>query len=1430
METNDEIRTMEKIQQTSDTPVHTFDADLPPEVKRAQAEAHIPKDFVPDLRSFGRHQEGFATEIGSSDADKIKQAIIEATQKSVSQNDMPKRTQSKRRQPQQPVVNTIAGYRVSHPLPDDSRIGWTAFSNATNPGGSLGIMALEKKKSDGTVDALYSTLLSPFDEHWQDYGVIFVIGIGFWLLVKIGGGTGSFIFGLLFVASYYRLSLSRLDTCATDDMKRDLAFVALQTADYENVEWLNNFVQKFWLIFEPVLSAYVIENIDTYLVDYLPGFLDSVRLTTFTLGSKPFRIESVKSFTDTEPDTVCMDWDVSFVPNDTNGMTRDQIDRKVNPKVVLNIRLGKGFVGTALSVLVEDMSFKGRMRVKLQFISKMPHVKIVEACFMEKPEFDYVLKPLGGETFGFDVNNIPGLQGFVREQAHAILGPMLYYPNVFAYDVEKFFSGELDISQANGVLAVTVHSCSRIKASDTTLNPFIRFFLDKAQELEKTAVLENTHTPQWNETKFLLLNNLDSILTMELRTTSNTKKAGKRLARSHFDLKDMKEEEDMELDNLTLPMQRHGKFITDLKVDMRYFPVSKPIQNPDGTYIEAAPSNSGVLRITIHECKNLGSTKINPYALLKINGVDRFETPTFKRTPNPKFERSFEILVLDMTQVYIRVSIIDRINFAGDASLGSWNAYLTDIMRDQEDREYWWTLRKKGQEINARLRLSVQWKPVVMTGLAKMGGVGLYSPPVGIIRFSIWSAKDLITTKSDLYVRIKNGKQTRARTEIIDSTDCPEWGEFHYVPVHSLQENLVLEVMGWTSGSKDKSLGSTVFPLNQLIKQCKDENETVWYESMTDKLDRQVPLHTGNSQKGFLSYAAEFYPTMALADTDDQDQDLSIAVPDKSMPEEDSVLKKPGLPVFDLHGLPIRYTPDQLIDLSCYGSGVLTVKIHEVKASQVYDCYCQVMVDSLTPQHKTNTLKGRTLSFNETTDAFIKDSGFSRVAIELKPSHKTEKDDDKLAYWYESSERLIRHIQQRAREKQLASGGKFDMSQMLLHTEEDEGEWYDLIAPVGGLAQIKLSFGYAPLLNYTVNPDESIENQGVLTVTLLNAKNLKAVDKSGTSDPYVRFTINGDIVHKSAVVKKNCNPVWKNEVFEVPIISRVSASFRIEVFDWNQVSGDVPLGSGGISVRGDTVESFSAHDVDIPLDGQAGDTGTVRVRLKWEPQLLLRRKMHTTFMGTTRRMTTKMGTTAFNFGQPPKNTTSKSNSIQSKLSGLLDSTSSTSSATKPSSTIHEVKEAEQEPQYEQQKPVISNRSVQPSQPADHDFLVKTSEGTVHIQVLEAKNLKGDGDKINPVAIVHLGSKQLLKTKKAHSNDIVIYRNETCSQKLSGEETQLDIMVKDSHTFHSSDIGGFTISLWDLIRPPIVTSLDKWLPLEPEGSGQVHIKIDYDAKD
>lgn len=67
---------------------------------------------------------------------------------------------------------------------------------------------------------------------------------------------------------------------------------------------MNNFMSKFWLIYEPVLSATVVQTVDSILVDQTPAFLDSIRLTTFTLGTKAPRVESIKAFPKTDPDVV----------------------------------------------------------------------------------------------------------------------------------------------------------------------------------------------------------------------------------------------------------------------------------------------------------------------------------------------------------------------------------------------------------------------------------------------------------------------------------------------------------------------------------------------------------------------------------------------------------------------------------------------------------------------------------------------------------------------------------------------------------------------------------------------------------------------------------------------------------------------------------------------------------------------------------------------------------------------------------------------------------------------------------------------------------------------------------------------------------------------------------------------------------------------
>jgi Ca2+-dependent lipid-binding protein len=64
------------------------------------------------------------------------------------------------------------------------------------------------------------------------------------------------------------------------------------------------FIDKFWLIAEPAISAQVIGTADAILVENTPSFLDSIRLSSFTMGTKGPRVESVKSYPKTDPNVV----------------------------------------------------------------------------------------------------------------------------------------------------------------------------------------------------------------------------------------------------------------------------------------------------------------------------------------------------------------------------------------------------------------------------------------------------------------------------------------------------------------------------------------------------------------------------------------------------------------------------------------------------------------------------------------------------------------------------------------------------------------------------------------------------------------------------------------------------------------------------------------------------------------------------------------------------------------------------------------------------------------------------------------------------------------------------------------------------------------------------------------------------------------------
>ena len=224
-------------------------------------------------------------------------------------------------------------------------------------------------------------------------------------IARFNLGLGWLFILLASCCTYYTTSMARVRHRARDDIQRELVKTTLASED-ESAEWINQFLDRFWLIYEPILSATVVASVDQILSANCPPFLESLRLSSFTLGNKAPRVNKVRTYPKTDPDEVLMEWGISFTPNDVYDLTPRQLATKSNPKVVLNIRVGKGPASANFPVLVEDMTFTGLLRIRLKLMSNFPHVQTVDVSFLEKPFIDYVLKPIGGETFGFDMMNV----------------------------------------------------------------------------------------------------------------------------------------------------------------------------------------------------------------------------------------------------------------------------------------------------------------------------------------------------------------------------------------------------------------------------------------------------------------------------------------------------------------------------------------------------------------------------------------------------------------------------------------------------------------------------------------------------------------------------------------------------------------------------------------------------------------------------------------------------------------------------------------------------------------------------------------------------------------------------------------------------------------------------------------------------------------
>jgi Ca2+-dependent lipid-binding protein len=663
--------------------------------------------------------------------------------------------------------------------------------------------------------------------------------------------------------------MERFRRSARDDIQRELVKTKL-ASESESADWINHFLDRFWLIYEPILSATIVSSVDQILSINTPPFLDSLRLSTFTLGTKAPRIDQVRTFPKTADDIIQMDWGISFTPNDIFDATPRELLSKVNPKIVLSVKIGKGFVGPTIPVLLEDITFKGLMRIRLKLMTPFPHIQIVDISFLEKPVVDFVLRPLGN----FDISNIPGLQPFIRDTLHSVLGPMMYEPNVFTLNLAQMLSGA-PLDTAIGVLQVTIDSARGIKGTKIgggTPDPFISLSINNRAELARTKYKSNTYNPSWHETKFLLVNNLTEQLVMSMYDYNDHRKNAE-MGSATFELAQLLEDATQE--NLESPIVFDGKERGMLRYHVSFYPVLRPQalgEGAEATEAELPDTNVGIVRLTVHQAKDLDQSKamgdLDPFlrVFLGDNRNPQMETMRTKHTNAPVWEAATEFLCSDKEASVLTFKVLDDRDFRKDPMVGYMSVRLEDLLEAKaEAGRDWWPL--SGCR-SGRVRLTAEWKPLNMAG--SLHGADKYTAPIGVVRLWLQKAVDVknveaaLGGKSDPYVRVQVAGETRGRTEVVNNNLSPEWDQIIYVPIHSLREHLFLECMDYQHLTKDRSLGFVEVNMGDLAQESTDPEYP--YASLGKKTAQEsLQLAKGGGLKGKLHYVAEFIPALALA-------------------------------------------------------------------------------------------------------------------------------------------------------------------------------------------------------------------------------------------------------------------------------------------------------------------------------------------------------------------------------------------------------------------------------------------------------------------------------------------------------------------------------------------------------------------------------------
>lgn len=974
--------------------------------------------------------------------------------------------------------------------------------------------------------------------------------------------------------------------------------------DYETMDWLNVFLEKFWYFLEPSISQIVTEQANPILASSpAPAFIKKLWIDSFTAGTKPPRIDCVKTLPGTDDDIVVMDWGCSFTPNALADASNKQLKNKVNQKVVVKLNL---FGLIPITVAVEDCSFKALFRIRLRMMTSFPHIETVNVSLLEAPQFDFTSRLMGDSIWNWEVLSFPGLYPFINEMVKKYAGPMLFTPLSFQLNVQQLMAGNA-LDSSIGVLAISAKSARGLRGFKTignTLDPYLTFgFHDET--IAQTKHIEDTDTPVWNEIIYIPVKLMSEPLNIKVFDFNDFRK-DREVGSIQFDLEQLIQEPKQ--GNLTAPFIRNNKPVGELQFGLNFMPTLEAQRQADGAIIPPPDLNTGIARIEIAEARHLKGTEKGMAILaeLFINSEKKFTTKVQKNTKSPGWGASHEEIVGNRAKTKVRIVV-----YNGETVLGHVFSSLNNLIDATQVDETWFPLAKGGE-----VRIATSWKPV---GLSNASGSGGYTPPIGVVRVSIDKAEDLRNLETigtiDPYIRLLVNGFERSRTAVDTANLNPSWNEIHYVTVSSANQKLTIEAMDVESSQPDRTLGLFDVKLNEII----NKDESGKYIDHEDGKKRVGKLIHKKGPKGKVTYSLSFYPTlpvMSLEEIKDEEEAERQRLEEKKKKAEEEVKneketesngkggkiqeskdvkntsKESAVPneaedadyvdeddEDDISNKKKKLSLDELLE---YQSGVFVYEVIEGDVSKD-DVFLQFYFDNHGYyDFMSQEITKKQFKVGITGDIVIKELDWSKANIRFTKGKKDNRLKSPVAEVNIPTIQLLKNGYSKPTTISLSGSG--------------------------GSGSIKIQTQWIPIMYGKKNmpPQDSAKNSGNLTVNVLRASGLPASDHNGKSDPYVKLFLNTEKEEfiKTKKVKKTLDPTW-NEDATVEVLNLYDSVIKVMCYDWDMAESDDLLGVGYVKLK--DVDAANNHDeIEVELTQENGQPGgTIFFSFNFKPDFIL---------------------------------------------------------------------------------------------------------------------------------------------------------------------------------------------------------------------------------